>query len=73
MDKIQALKDLGYNKSIIEDVKKNRRHCDIYAENEIKELAETYECSVEDIQADRVEGIDVYRHDGSISYVVVEC
>ncbi len=74
MDKIKMLKDLGYNNAIIEDVKKKRRFCAVYEENELEELSKDFDCSIEDIKADRIEGIDVYRHeDGTNSYLLIEC
>ena len=75
MDKIKMLKELGYNNGIIEDVKKNRRHCDILPEGELQDYIDDagFEFTVEQAREGRVEGVDIYRHeDGFISYVILE-
>ena len=74
MNKLERmLNDLCYNKSIINKIMKHEIHCAIWSEEELDLLAEIYDCSVDDIKADKIIGIDVYRHaDGRCEYFEVE-
>lgn len=73
MNKMQMLRNLGFNDDFIEDVRKGKKHCEIYGKDEVIDLASMLECDVNDIESGKISGISIYKHeDGNVSYVVTE-